>query len=88
MSWKSLPYWLKGGVIAIVINIILIFLSVIFNPANSFESPAVLLTLFQVFITQEIFNVNNLPALTIISSISFFIIGAIIGLIVQKIKKE
>ena len=95
MGWKNLPYWLRGGIIAELVFIILILSSV--------YARFISITLTY-FITQSIGiddflferSIESIPLLNlpgwifyiILFSLIFIIIGAIIGLIVGKIKSK
>lgn len=95
MSWKNWPYWLKGGLITILIYLLLtIFLIIIFFIFKSQIS----LIFFQI-ISLPTTLVNNLfgiysghngiiNKIFFTSIIIYFIIGFIIGLIYGKIKKK
>ena len=86
--------WLKGGLICagifILINIIIIFMS-----GTGWLIPFVptfplmwILTGFNVkMLTMETFYLEGLMFSIFINTIFFFIIGAIIGLIIQKMKR-
>jgi len=97
MGWKNLPAWLKGGVILLIINIFLILLYfgikfVIFLSLGNVlpgDHPIVLIYLPSFLITDGLYWGRNTPmAIFIFSSISYFIVGVIIGWIVGKIKKS
>lgn len=101
MNWKNWPYWLKGGWMLSVINLGLIIISYIlpspmfsfkfgyFTIGDLFSFPALLMWEG----SQEIFSlVINRPLqylfIILISSIEYFIIGALIGWIYGKIKSK
>ena len=77
MGWKNWPYWLRGGLIGIIVGIILLSIGErtslpiegnIFSSASYADGPFLYIVIFALII--------------------FFIIGAIIGLIVGKIKSK
>ena len=92
MGWKDWPYWLKGGVIGLVFVLIL-FLLIYFNLLGSSISGT--LGIFIVVIT-FIGALGLCPenacqfytAGLLILLIESFIIGAIIGWIIGKIKNK
>ncbi len=105
MGWKKLPYWLKGGLIGIIISIILILVNYIFilleaNLPDYITTPLFLLVQF-VLLTNPLtylfwgfggfYGSNvwfNFTKILFLSSISFFIIGALIGFIISKFKSK
>jgi len=120
MAWKDLPYWLKGGIIAVIILIILFLLlglvtyTKIFNtnykgPLAVIFSPFMLIALTYFIVNGIVGKIFNCPlvdgwfssydcspplqfliiAISIIFFILiFFLVGALIGLMVDKVKKN
>ncbi len=101
MDWRKWPYWLRGGLIGILIGILIFFLAIIFpNPIFAlFELFLFLLIIiFGIaglcdkipFLRDEICNIEEGFSLTqiIILILSWFVIGAIIRLIYGKIKSK
>ena len=87
MGWKNLPYWLRGGIVALIIAIILLVPSLIIEsiPLYIFNLDFIGLIIFQgSILNEDIFGVFQLITL----AISYFIIGALIGLIIGKIKSK
>jgi hypothetical protein len=86
MSWKDWPYWVRGGVIGVLVYFILALLVVtyIFSVATSSDDGLALIVIFLpgLWLTQK-----SIFAL-LINLLSFFIIGAIIGWIIGKIKER
>jgi hypothetical protein len=82
--------WLNGGIILFGINLVLILIFFLISGGNaSYDSPVSLLIIPAFLITDLLYwSSNTLSEIIIVSSISYFIIGAIIGLIVQKIKNK
>ena len=77
--------WIYGGIIGIVFYVLLITLSILFEPENFFGLALAYIaipTYFFIFISSAWFLLIPLQI------IYFFIIGAIIGLIVGKIKSK
>lgn len=102
MNWKRWPYWLRGGVIGVLILVIILFLSIILaligkvdvilnNPfiyiiVKILASPTSILNLFPI---DPINNSILWYCFGIISGvIVYFLIGAVIGWIVGKIKSK
>ena len=90
--FKSKPFWLKGGIIAIIVLIILYLILMIFSAKSICE-----------FNTQENINCTNAQVLdtfllpfhstpfiqgTMIVILITFVLGAITGLIISKIKSK
>jgi len=94
MDWKDWPYWLKGGVIAAGINLLLLLLYYIFpTPVFSFKKSYNQITSIlglPAFVVIGIlpFSIFSIFWIIVVSTILFFIIGAIIGLIVGKVKSR
>jgi hypothetical protein len=96
MAWKNLPYWLKGGICAVAIGIILAIITfTVLNlyPKDVMGLPigpggelffalAVILTLPQIFMEY------NLILNLVVSFIFYFLIGALIGWIVGKLRSK
>jgi len=86
MSLKTKPYWLKGGIYTLFV---LLFLSIIaFGSINFFA-----LVLFPALIIDLLFHIRNnrlvfLISIFIITPIIYFLIGSIIGLIIEKAKAK
>ena len=85
MGWKDLPYWLKGGIIAVSINLLV----AIFTSSSRSEMNGIVyawslapLYYFKFFRSQY----PNLISLT--GAIMYFLIGALIGWIYGKIKNR
>ena len=96
MGWKNWPYWLKGGIIATLIYIIV---SVYTLPQLNLPTPLGIkqllgLILFPSYLVYFIIGAfirvtsTTIILIDIISIPLYFIIGAIIGLIYGKIKKK
>jgi len=85
MEWKEKPAWLKGGIIGGVIGVVSIILFLLVPTSLGLASfaqgiGALIRSLFG--------PVNGIWASIIINLIGYFIIGAIIGWIVGKIKSK
>jgi uncharacterized membrane protein YeaQ/YmgE (transglycosylase-associated protein family) len=93
MAWKNLPLWLKGGIIAVVLMGIIAGIAFFIEPkCTSTDCGFPLWNLILLYpaipVTiplTSIFEKGILPSL-IVLSIYYFIVGAIIGWIVGKIK--
>ncbi len=79
MGWKDWPYWIKGGIIGILLSLayflIILIIYLIYNWPEGDYVGFIIYILFGTIIS------------TIGVAVALFIIGAIIGLIVGKIKK-
>ena len=74
--WKKLAYWEKGSLMAVVLNVlalIIYFIWVFSLPSSVSEGAGWLL----------VYGILFLPSILV-----SFIIGALIGLIVEKVKKK
>ena len=103
MGWKSWPYWLRGGLIGVIITVITGFL---ISMTSAYPLVGILYYLFTIpdlvialpyrsiarFFVYDVFGLNIgfyvLIGSYIIGIIPNFIIGAIIGLIMGKIKNK
>ncbi|MBS3114557.1 hypothetical protein J4448_05640 [Candidatus Woesearchaeota archaeon] len=101
MGWKDWPYWLKGGVIAVGIIILVIVFLVPFGESDllgvgsvhsSGGGPYWMLPFLPGFILVLIFNPSTKPLGYFLfygtPLILYFLIGAVIGWIVGKIKSK
>jgi len=90
MSWKKLPYWLKGGIIAQSITLLLHIIQGEFKllahwlPLMIFGIDKVLTGSWGNFHVASKWTILSL----FMNIIFFFILGAIAGLIIQKIKSR
>lgn len=100
MGWKDWPYWLKGGLIGAVIGIICILLAWF----RVLPILTVLLYIFIMILcgSGESYSITGgllgncswggkyliFSIMTILILLVFFVVGSIIGLIVQKIKSK
>ncbi|MFA4953062.1 MAG: hypothetical protein WC584_02475 [Candidatus Pacearchaeota archaeon] len=85
MGWKNWPSWLKLGISLSVIYIIIAIFAFIFN-----DEKGILFSIANLPLS-EIIQINGLlwyyTFLPILSFVFWFIIGAIIGWLIGKIKK-
>lgn len=101
MGWRKWPYWLRGGIIGILMGLFIFFIAPIFpNPIFALSELFLflLVILFGIsglcdkipFLRDEICNIEEGFSLTqiIILILSWFVIGAIIGLIYGKIMSK
>ena len=97
MGWKDLPYWIKGGVIFFVFRIVIGAIIILSSPRGDFGRALMLGFLdlpITLIIANSPLNINigsylmNNVLLTILGLIFWFVIGAIIGWIVGKIKNK
>ena len=87
---KNLSYWLKGGIIGVIINTLLFGADYILFYSRGIPLDAVLpFTLVSFLITDGLYLGRNTPtAVWIFSSLVFFVIFAVIGWIYGKIKNR
>ncbi len=99
MGWKEWPAWVKGGIIAdlifIILGIILLPFSIDSFPYSVYLLlPGFYLLSFLKLISESSFLLSsenilkNLFLPMILSLITYFLIGAIIGFIISKIKSH
>lgn len=86
MGWKSLPTWLKGAIIFVILDIILIIFAYLSSSPG--EGVNLTLNLFQIPLTFFTQRLQNNFIVIIGGLISYFIIGSIIGWIISKIKSK
>lgn len=92
MSWKKLDSWLKGGLTLLILDFLLIIIIVL--TSHPLEAVRMMLILTQIPISlifytfAEVTNDNNLIILTLLGLINWFLIGALIGHIIKKIKNK
>ena len=94
--YKNWPYWLKGGVCALIILIIYAFFVALINlmfggvtPFSEWSGKIILsipVSLVQLWPTLASDDISAMFAIWLTVSLFYFLIGAIIGLIVSKIK--
>ena len=82
MKWKDISYWLKGGLIAMGLYL----LSLFENRIAIYLSYPIISIYFA--LTGESGAIYNFVPFIISSIIFYFIIGALIGLIISKIKSK
>jgi len=99
MSWKNWPSWLKGGLIGIVVGIVMFFIMRIEFMENNDPNPYFFglfgfPTIFLLFIIEETIidivpeSLGTIIFPAAILIINYFIIGAVIGLIIGRIKSK
>lgn len=89
MGWKNLPYWLRGGIIAIIIFIILVVITSISDRQGTSHPGALIIPLLPgLALTNHTLYRSDLLINGFISLIIYFIIGALIGFIIGKIKNK
>lgn len=103
MGWKNWSYWLKGGIVAVIISIILLiipFLLFLFITVDGYIGTiffyiyfiSLRISIFPAFLMRFVQGASDSSAINvtmlivIISLITWFVIGAIIGWIYGKIK--
>ena len=84
MGWKSWPTWLKWGITFGALDIIAILFAVL--TSHPYEAQLMALDIVQ-FPFMLLFPFQNMPSLIIGGLITWFLIGALIGLIINKLKK-
>lgn len=91
MKWKNFPYWLKGGIIGVPIGFLLLVIANYSGVYNvlSFMFLMILIMAGGGLEGQVPWGKYTVWFITLlITGAIFFSIGALIGLIVQKIKKK
>ena len=98
MGWKDWPYWLRGGIIVVLIPVIIFLIVLIFEKISSSRDPTYYQgthgTLAGYLLIALGLPINIIaPTLgegtfIFLTAIMYFVIGAIIGLIVGKIKSK
>ncbi|MDP3026380.1 MAG: hypothetical protein Q8N63_01635 [Nanoarchaeota archaeon] len=106
MGWKNLSYWLKGGIITLVLVYCIDFIGYLIKKSIIYSHPYIFGVFFHIlnspiwiFVSAIsvklywlMYNANMAPTPTIfgfiIISIFYFVVGALIGLIVGKIKSR
>lgn len=84
---KKLPSWLKGGLTGVIIDVILIVFAFLFSSPADADTLALNLVQYPLtFFTGSIFNNNFI--LVVGGLIVYFIIGAIIGWIIRRLKNK
>jgi len=85
MRWKQIPYWIRGGIIALIVPIFLITILLLAkeNLLDFVLNPDILEPIWVTLITSP-----NTPAIWLNIFAFWFIIGAMIGEIYSKIKKK
>ncbi len=91
--WKNAPLWLKGGIIAVILFIIL---TVVLIPTGGqsilgyWMIPSLLSFILTYFLAGKMYLSwdHVVPLSLILSVIFYFVIGAVIGKIVSKIKSR
>ena len=91
-NWKKLKYWQKGGLIGLILGPLMLFLNFIFVDSDLLVGPIWFISgdLFCL-----IFNIGSAESCAflflyggwIFMSILYGLIGALIGLIIQKVRK-
>jgi len=96
MTWKNWPYWLKGGIYTAIFGLVLDIIFLIGLKANigflrDFLSRAIYQNIFlpiiYLFIQLKICDPNNCIVSPFLFIVELFLLGAILGLIIGKIKK-
>jgi O-antigen/teichoic acid export membrane protein len=95
MSWKNMPYWLRGGIIGawtgVILGIILLIFSFICDFASRYCPEKFWDILKNIFLLPLAYIpgvLSSLSLMLIFLGIEFFIAGALIGLIIGKIKRK
>ena len=83
MGWKNLPYWIKGGIIGLILFLILLMASLLNSTVGSFFAlPMILVCLGNLSCLE-----NMLPILGyILLAVLYFLIGNLIGWIIGRIR--
>ena len=99
IGWKNLSYWLRGGIIGLIISIIFIFIVFaigVISPMLKFPLLNILgpfQSLFYLVLVMPIeiallSGMKNLTIPIIVTILIYFIIDSLIGLIIGKIKSK
>lgn len=92
MAWHTLPYWKKGLIIGVILNLLVSVIYLIFNSAGIqtmfflVEYPvSISATLFGWGTLSSITGVKVYFALFVVGTVYYGIIGALVGKIIEKI---
>ena len=92
MRWKNWPYWLRGGIIALLVIIILVLIGFKFSIFIVGFIPGYIILTFFGPILQDffptLFSTGDNWFYYLLGVIISLIIGAIIGIIIRKIKSR
>lgn len=88
MSWKNWPYWVKGGIIGLVIGLILIIVGTICLPFAGFppQCPSTIILHLPLILLSYFLKDIYLGYIVLI--LISIIIGALIGFIIGKVKSS
>ncbi|MFH1455399.1 MAG: hypothetical protein ABIF40_00430 [archaeon] len=92
MGWKDWPYWLRGGLITLTLSLIIFLVLIIAYPSTVSAFGAGIFVLYPAIFLGPILQIRN----EVVSSLFFlifpfliyFLIGALGGLMVGKIKSK
>ena len=88
MAWKDIKPWLKGGIIGGIIGVLIFIINYLLKGALMIlVLPASILLILGDVNSKEYFLMGGLLA-AIIMFISYFIIGSVLGLFMDKIKSK
>ena len=93
MGWKEWPYWLKGGITAVSLLVLIVLFDYFavcnFGSASSeYCGWIAMLTAFPVVLLTAFMSYNMSPfSYYILAAVMYFLLGALIGWIYGKIKK-
>lgn len=85
MGWSDWPTWLKGGVIALILWVIVFTIALIFCLSITCKSES---CLFCAYFTSMLNPLNFLLWGGLQALVMYFLIGAIIGWIIGMVKKK
>jgi hypothetical protein len=97
MNWRKLPTWLKGGIIGALVYagiLLVMFLLFYLNSVLNFSSGTQMSLLFPLLLVSaapsaRVYGVTPNPFLLGATQfIVYFVIGSVIGLLIQKIKRK
>lgn len=90
MSWKNLPSWVKGGIFLLILNLVLILIFFLITGGRATSNGNIELLYWPSFLITDLlyWGSNSVLAVTLFSSVFFFLVGAIIGFIVGKVKSR
>ncbi|MBR9705716.1 hypothetical protein GOV14_01650 [Candidatus Pacearchaeota archaeon] len=84
--------WLKGGLIAAILDIVLVILAIVSSNPKEAQMLALGITQFPftglIFLLGSSIEINSMITVIIGGLVTYFIIGALIGLLIHKIRSK
>jgi len=94
MSWKNWPGWLKGGLVGIFMPYVFYILAFAISPndaaSNYFSWILIFLAFWPIALIEILIQkqLSGLPFYFLFSTLFYFLVGAIIGIIIRKLKSK